>query len=54
MLVASAAAMLLIAALIWTGVIAVADEGRVLAMGALVAAGMVDVFLGVRFIQASD
>ncbi len=52
-LVASAMVMLVLAVLFWTGVIGVPAESRLLLCGALALAGLVDLGVGVRFLQSA-
>lgn len=52
-LVASAAVMLVLALLFWNGVIGIAAEARPLLSGALALAGLVDLGVGVKFLQSA-
>ena len=52
-LVASSLVMLVLATLIWTGVIGVAPDARHLLSSALVLAALVDLGVGVKFVQAA-
>jgi hypothetical protein len=52
-LIASAMVMLVLAVLFWTGVIGIAAESRLWLCGALTLAGLVDLGVGVRFLQSA-
>ena len=53
-LVASSVVMLVLALLAWTGVMGVAADARPVLAGALGLAGMVDLGIGVKFLQSNS
>ncbi len=52
-LLGTGAAMLVLSVLFWTGVIAIASESRPIIGVALLLAGLIDLGLGVKFLQSA-
>jgi hypothetical protein len=52
-LLGTGAIMLVLSAVFWTGVIAIAPESRPILGAALLVAGLIDVAIGVKFLQSA-